>query len=233
MKKFLVMCIIVTATLSYAETSKSKDVSIKSDTDKLSYSIGIEIGTSLRPLKDEMNMDFFTKGIIDGLNNNEPLLTQEEMVNVKKTIIEKMKNKQISNQKEHGDKNLKLGKEYMSKNKTKKNVTTTSSGLQYSVIRMGEGKKPKSTDRVKVHYQGTLIDGTEFDSSYKRGEPAVFPLNGVISGWTEGLQLMPVGSKFQFVIPPNLAYGERGTGGTIGPNATLIFDVELLEIVNQ
>jgi FKBP-type peptidyl-prolyl cis-trans isomerase len=126
--------------------------------------------------------------------------------------------------------NSKKGLEFLAKNKTKEGVKTTDSGLQYKVITLGKGAKPKASDKVKVHYKGTLIDGTEFDSSYKRGVPAEFPLNGVIKGWTEGLQLMPVGSKFEFFIPSELAYGDRAPQ-TIGPNQTLIFEVELLEIV--
>lgn len=122
------------------------------------------------------------------------------------------------------------GKAFLTKNKKKKGVTTTASGLQYEVIAMGDGPKPRATDTVEVHYRGTLLDGTEFDSSYRRGQTATFPLNGVIRGWTEGVQLMPVGSKFRFFIPPELAYGARGAGTAIGPNATLIFEVELLDI---
>jgi FKBP-type peptidyl-prolyl cis-trans isomerase FkpA len=123
------------------------------------------------------------------------------------------------------------GEKFLKENATKEGVKTTSSGLQYKVLKEGEGKQPKATDTVQVHYKGTLIDGTEFDSSYKRGEPIAFPLNRVIPGWTEGVQLMKEGSKYQFFIPSNLAYGERGTpGGPIGPNETLIFEVELLKV---
>ena len=121
---------------------------------------------------------------------------------------------------------------FMEENKNKEGVQTTTSGLQYKVLTEGDGAKPSATDRVTVHYRGTLLDGTEFDSSYKRGQPATFALNGVIKGWTEGLQLMKMGSKYEFVIPPELAYGKRGTGAQIGPDATLIFEVELLDIAN-
>ncbi len=125
---------------------------------------------------------------------------------------------------------IEKGEKYLAENAKKEGVKTTASGLQYKVLKEGEGKTPKATDTVQVHYRGTLLDGTEFDSSIKRGEPAEFPLNRVIKGWTEGVQLMKEGSKYQFVIPPQLAYGDRGAGGPIGPNETLIFEVELLKI---
>lgn len=127
--------------------------------------------------------------------------------------------------------NLQAGETFLAENKTKEGVQTTASGLQYKVLKLGTGQKPKATNTVRVHYEGRLINGTVFDSSYQRGESIEFPLNGVIAGWTEGVQLMPTGSKFQFYIPANLAYGERGAGASIGPNETLIFDVELLAIV--
>ena len=128
------------------------------------------------------------------------------------------------------EKNMEEGEKFLSENKKKKGIVTTKSGLQYIVLSEGNGARPKATDKVKVHYKGTLIDGTEFDSSYKRGEPAVFQVKGVIPGWTEALQLMKVGSKYNLFIPSNLAYGQRGAGSKIGPNVTLIFEVELLSI---
>jgi FKBP-type peptidyl-prolyl cis-trans isomerase len=141
-----------------------------------------------------------------------------------------MKEKTIAHNKEVGDKNMKEGEAFLAENKKKEGVVTLPSGLQYKVITAGTGKKPKATDTVTTQYRGTLIDGTEFDSSYKRGQPTTFPVAGVITGWTEALQLMPVGSKWQLFIPSNLAYGPRGAGHLIGPNATLVFEVELLSI---
>ncbi len=131
---------------------------------------------------------------------------------------------------EKATENLKVGEDFLATNKEKESVVTTKSGLQYEVLKQGEGAKPKATDKVKCHYHGTLIDGTIFDSSVQRGQPATFPLNMVIKGWTEALQLMPVGSKYRLFLHPDLAYGERQTGAVIGPNSTLIFDVELLDI---
>ena len=142
----------------------------------------------------------------------------------------KMQKEQMQKMEALAKENKKQGEVFLAENKKKKNVTTTKSGLQYIVLRKGKGKKPKATEQVKVHYKGTLIDGTEFDSSYKRREPVTFPVNRVIPGWSEALQLMNVGSKYQLFIPSNLAYGERGGGPQIGPNATLIFEVELLSI---
>jgi FKBP-type peptidyl-prolyl cis-trans isomerase len=133
-------------------------------------------------------------------------------------------------QKKESEANIAAGKKFLEENKKKKGVTVTASGLQYEVVKQGNGATPKATDTVKVHYKGTLLDGTEFDSSYKRGQPASFPVNGVIKGWTEALQLMKVGDTFKLVIPADLAYGERGAGGMIGPNATLVFEVELLGV---
>jgi FKBP-type peptidyl-prolyl cis-trans isomerase len=157
---------------------------------------------------------------------NTPALSDQEMQDAMMSLQKEMQNKAA----ELGVKSKKEGEDFLAANKSKEGVKTTASGLQYKVLKEGKGPKPKSTDTVKVHYRGTLLDGTEFDSSYKRGEPVEFPLDQVIKGWTEGLQLMPAGSKYQFWIPANLAYGEPGNRG-IPPNSTLIFEVELLEIV--
>ncbi|MGD8385358.1 MAG: FKBP-type peptidyl-prolyl cis-trans isomerase, partial [Lysobacterales bacterium] len=162
-------------------------------------------------------------------HGEKPRLTPEEAAAVRKAYIEKRKQEQAAEKAKVGAKNLAEGQKFLAENKTKPGVKTTASGLQYQVIKMGEGPKPKSTDTVKVNYRGTLLNGTEFDSSYARKEPISFALDRVIPGWTEGLQLMPVGSKFKFFVKPELAYGENG-GGPIPPNATLIFDVELLGI---
>jgi len=157
-------------------------------------------------------------------------LDAAEAGKVKQAFFQKRAAKQAEERQAKGAANEAAGKAFLAENGKKDGVITTASGLQYEVLKMGDGAKPKATDKVKVHYRGTLLDGTEFDSSYKRGQPISFPLNGVIKGWTEGVQLMPVGSKFKFYVPSDLAYGANGAGATIAPNSTLIFEVELLAI---
>jgi len=170
------------------------------------------------------------EGIKDALAGAEPRLTFEERREVMTALTEELQKKHAEQAGTAGADNRKAGDEFLQANAKKQGVKTTASGLQYKVIKEGKGASPKATDSVTVHYSGTLIDGTEFDSSYKRGEPATFPLNGVIRGWTEGLQLMKEGAKYEFYIPSELAYGERGAGGAIGPNATLVFTVELISV---
>lgn len=192
---------------------------------KASYVIGVNIGKGMKQQGVDVDVDMITKGIKDGLAGTAALNDQEmqeAMMNLQKDLQNKAA--------ELGVKSKKEGEDFLTGNKSKEGVKTTASGLQYKVLKDAKGPKPQATDTVKVHYRGTLLDGTEFDSSYKRGEPVEFPLDQVIKGWTEGLQLMPVGSKYQFWIPANLAYGEPGNRG-IPPNSTLIFEVELLDIV--
>ncbi len=203
---------------------------LKNQKDRLSYVIGMDIGTNLKNQSVEINPDLLLKGLKDGLSGNKPLMSDQE---IKETIAEfqkEMQAKQEEMAKKMGEKNKKEGEAFLAENRKKEGVVTLASGLQYKVLKKGSGKKPKLTDTVTTHYKGTLIDGTEFDSSYRRGQPATFPVNGVITGWTEALQLMEEGAKWQLFIPPQLAYGERGAGPRIGPNATLIFEVELISI---
>lgn len=197
--------------------------------DKNSYSIGFDIGSSLKKTGIELNDSMLAKGIADAVSGAKPALSEEEIQKTLMSLQTEMRNKAMEKQKAAGDENKKSGEAFLAANKGKDGVKTTASGLQYKILTEGKGAKPKASDTVKVNYRGTLVDGTEFDSSYKRGEPITFPVNGVIPGWTEALQLMPVGSKWQLFIPANLAYGEQGPPG-IGPNSTLIFDVELLGI---
>ena len=197
--------------------------------DKISYSIGTDIGNNLKRSGIEIEPAMLAKGLTDAVTGNKPLLSEEEVQKTLQAFETEMRAKAAEKQKAAADKNKGAGEAYLAANKSKEGVKTTASGLQYKVITEGKGPKPKATDTVKVNYRGTLVDGTEFDSSYKRGEPVTFPVNGVIPGWTEALQLMPVGSKWQLVIPAALAYGEQAPPG-IGPNATLVFDVELLGI---
>lgn len=239
MRLFLVAILTVGLTFSaYAQKpAKNKaaqgtaKVELKSFQDSVAYAIGLNIGGNL--LKDELflNLDIIKAGLEDAVNQNTQLLTKEQIEQVFQTFSMQMQEKQMKQQEEKGAKNSEAGKKFLDENKKRPEVKVTPSGLQYEVLRDGTGAKPNAESKVRVHYVGTLINGTKFDSSVDRGEPISFPLNGVIPGWTEGVQLMPVGSKFKFYIPSELAYGERGApGGAIGPNETLIFEVELLGI---
>ncbi|MCK4401796.1 FKBP-type peptidyl-prolyl cis-trans isomerase [bacterium] len=214
-----------------------KDNGLKTAREKLSYSIGLQLGTSLKEIKGDIDFSVAVQGIEDSFNDKKLLLTHEEIMKELTAFSKKMQEKQMKIREEQmkkiealGKENKKQGEAFLAENKKKKDVITTKSGLQYIVLSKGKGKKPNATDLVKVHYKGTLIDGTEFDSSYKRGDPVTFPVNQVIPGWTEALQLMTVGSKYKLFIPSDIAYGERAAGPQIGPNATLIFEVELLSI---
>jgi FKBP-type peptidyl-prolyl cis-trans isomerase len=221
----VIMSLIATPVMATDATSPL------SQEDKLSYSLGHNIGTTLKQQEIAVELKTFAKGIEDGLtNSSQPLLTQEEMADVLKVFQRERISKKMASFKEESDKNLKAGEEFLAANGKKEGVVTLPSGLQYKVITEGTGKTPKATDSVTTHYRGTLIDGTEFDSSYKRGEPASFEVGGVIAGWTEALQLMKEGAKWQLFVPAKLAYGQRGAGEKIGPNATLIFEVELLSV---
>lgn len=205
--------------------AQEKSTLLKDQKDKVSYSIGLNVGFNLSKQKISVNTDALSAGIKDALASK-PQMTETE---VKETMAA-FEKEMIEKQKAEGEKNAADGVKFLEDNKKKDGVKSTASGLQYKSLKEGSGAQPKATDTVTVNYRGTLIDGTEFDSSYKRNEPATFPLNGVIKGWTEGLQLMKKGSKYQFVIPAALAYGERSPGSGIPPNSTLIFEVELLEV---
>jgi FKBP-type peptidyl-prolyl cis-trans isomerase FklB len=203
---------------------------LKDTKDKVSYSIGLDIGTNLKRNKIELSTDALNAGLKDGLSGTKPLMTEDEMQQVMMQFQKDMQEKTKVARDEAAQKNKTEGEKFLAENKDKPDVKTTASGLQYKMVKDGSGTPPKPTDTVEVNYRGTLIDGTEFDSSYKRGQPATFPVNQVIKGWTEALQLMKPGSKYELYIPSNLAYAERGAGGEIGPNATLKFEVELLSV---
>ncbi len=221
-----VLGILVFAHIGYtAETTV-----LKTEKDKISYGIGMDIGKNMKEQSIDIDPDILARGIKDTFLGGELLLSEEELRTTMEDFRNKMMAKQQTQMKALAEKNKKEGEAFLSENKKKKGVVSLPSGLQYKVIKAGEGDTPKSTDKVTVHYRGTLIDGTEFDSSYSRGKPASFRVDGVITGWTEALQLMNAGSKWQLFIPSNLAYGERGTRGRIGPNAALIFDIELISI---
>lgn len=210
--------------------SSNKAVKLDTETNKASYTIGSQMGSQMAEIKDMINQDALIMGFQDSMQGKELQISKEEMQttmqNFQKTIMEQQQAKQL----EAGAKNSAEGEKFLAENKTKEGVKTTESGLQYMIITEGTGEIPKATDTVVTHYTGTLINGKVFDSSYKRNSPATFPVNGVIKGWTEALQMMKVGSKWKLFIPANLAYGERGAGADIGPNSVLIFEIELLEI---
>lgn len=198
--------------------------------DKTSYALGLGIGSQLKSMGAEaLNIDDFAQAIKDSIAEKTQMTAAEAQEIVQQFFAEQEK-QQRAKAAELGKVAKEAGEKFLAENAKNDGVTVTASGLQYSVIKEGTGKKPKATDKVVCHYEGTLIDGTIFDSSIKRGEPATFPLNMVIAGWTEGLQLMAEGAKYRFFIPYNLAYGEAGAAGSIPPYAALIFDVELIEV---
>ena len=202
---------------------------LNTDEQKLGYIIGMDIGKSLREQGTTVDLDALIDAISATYKGEDLAMTTEEAAAIRKEYVEKRQAAQHAESAATGANNLAEGQKFLVENKGKDGVKTTESGLQYKVLTMGDGAKPAATDTVKVHYSGKLLDGTEFDSSYARNEPISFALNRVIAGWTEGVQLMPVGSKFVFYIAPELGYGEGG-GGPIPPNSTLVFEVELLDI---
>ena len=201
---------------------------------KASYAIGMNWGTGLHRQAIDVDTAALLQGMKDALAGGKTLLTEDEARTALMQLQKEMQEKQQAKAAQEGEANKKEGDAFLSANKSKEGVVTLPSGLQYKILKEGSGPKPTSTDSVVCNYKGNLINGTEFDSSYKRGEPATFPVTGVIKGWTEALQLMPVGSKWQLFIPSDLAYGPRGTpGGPIGPNSTLVFEVELMSIKDK
>ncbi len=220
---------VIVGMLSGVAHAQSKP-SLKTDQEKLSYTLGFDYGKRFPRGSVELDSKAFTAGATDGLSGAKPAMSEEELQKVLTDFQQQMRTKMAAATQQAAEENKKKGEAFLAKNKKEKGVVTLPSGLEYKVLKEGKGAKPKATDTVSTHYQGTLIDGTEFDSSIKRGQPAEFPVGQVIKGWTEALQLMPVGSKWQLFIPSDLAYGQQGAGNIIGPNSTLIFEVELLEI---
>src|SRR3984893_2029676 len=206
--------------------AQEKSAQLKDTKDKVSYSIGLNIGFNFKKQNLPLNTDALLAGVKDALSDKKPLLSENE---VRETMTAWSK-EVADKQKAAGEKNAAEGEKFLAENKKKDGVKTTATGLQYKVVKEGSGPQAATTDTVTVHYRGTLIDGTEFDSSYKRGEPATFPVQGVIKGWTEALQLMKKGSKYQLFIPSNLAYGERAMPPDIAANSRLIFEVELMDM---
>jgi FKBP-type peptidyl-prolyl cis-trans isomerase FklB len=202
---------------------------LKTPKDKLSYALGADMGNNIRKFELEVDVDLYLQGMKDTLSGGKALLTEQEIRTVIMSMQKDLQAKQQEKMKAQGEKNKKEGEAFLAENKKKKGVKTLPSGLQYKVLTAGKGKSPVDTDSVTVHYSGTLIDGTEFDSSIKRGAPATFPVKGVIKGWTEALLLMKEGAKWQLFIPANLAYGESPRP-TIPANSVLLFEVELIKI---
>lgn len=233
MRKVIVLAILlVTVSTSFAQKKKGlfgrkkaqQTVIMENEFDTMSYALGVNIATNLANQGiDSLNYDLVAKAFKDVLENDSADISDEDAQRILQEYFTAIADKKAKEA-------MKEGEKFLAENAKKDGVQVTESGLQYEVISMGDGNKPSATDRVTVHYEGTLIDGSVFDSSIRRGQPATFGLNQVISGWTEGLQLMPEGSKFKFYLPYNLAYGERGAGGSIPPYATLIFEVELISI---
>jgi FKBP-type peptidyl-prolyl cis-trans isomerase len=234
-KLFIVLTVLTALLVGSCGTGSVKGQKLKTKVDSLSYAFGIVNYNAL--IADSLKLDpmIVAKAMVDG-QDGKPIMTDEDARTFIMAFINQREKSKADRKAEENKINFKdfieQNEKFLSDNKSKPGVTTTASGLQYEVIKMGTGPKPTASSTVKVHYTGTLIDGTEFDSSVKRNEPAQFPVSGVIAGWTEALQLMPVGSKFKLYIPQSLAYGANGAGDVIKPYSTLIFDVELLEIVN-
>lgn len=226
---FLLASMFLFGGVSCQKSGMDSKAKLVTSADSASYAIGIQLGSNIKSNLeqvsggDQINVELLANAFYSTIKGQENQLTAEQADAVVRDFFTKLANNQAQ-------KNLEDGNAFLEKNKTREGVKTTESGLQYEIIKEGNGPKPTETDQVKVHYHGTLIDGTVFDSSVERGEPITFAVNGVIPGWTEALKMMPVGSKWKIYLPSNLAYGERGAGSQIGPNAVLVFEVELLEI---
>ncbi|TAJ52504.1 MAG: FKBP-type peptidyl-prolyl cis-trans isomerase [Nevskiaceae bacterium] len=208
----------------------TKAEELTTDAQKFGYAIGVDLAKSLQPVKDDVDIKALEAGLDTVFSGGTSVLDDKTREEIKNTVAQKLQKKQLEERTAAAGKAKEEGEKFLAENAKKSGVKTTASGLQYEVLTEGKGDAPKATDTVTVHYKGTLINGETFDSSYDRGQPVSFPLQNVIPGWTEGLQLMKPGAKYKFVIPSNLAYGERGAGIKIGPNATLVFEVELLSI---
>jgi FKBP-type peptidyl-prolyl cis-trans isomerase FklB len=219
-----------TAAKTPAAKASSAPLTLSTDKDKTSYAIGMDLGNKLKSQSIEVDTAILLRGMNDGIAGNKALMTDEEMRTSLTALSTQIRAKQTAMLKELTEKNKSEGDAFLAENKSKEGVVALPSGLQYKILKAGDGPKPAASDSVVCNYKGTLINGKEFDSSYKRGQPATFPVGGVIKGWTEALQLMPVGSKWQLFIPPDLGYGERGAGADIQPDSTLIFEVELMSI---
>jgi len=211
----------------------AQDDTLETPEERLSYTIGMDIGNSLSEQDMELDLDLLVEALRASYAGEETRLTQEEALAEREAFMQRRQQQMQAQREDEAAANREAGEAFLAQNAEREEVMVTDSGLQYRVIEEGEGASPVAEDQVTVHYKGTLIDGTQFDSSYDRGEPATFALNQVIPGWTEGLQMMSEGAKYEFFIPSDLAYGEQGRPGPIGPSSTLIFEVELLEVADE
>ena len=219
--------------LAGSAVAADKASPLKSEKQKLSYAMGLDLGNYFKSLGEDFDLSVLQKGVEDAYTGKKPLMTAEEAAEVQKKFAARQQERQIKETVAMVQKNRAAAEKFLAENKKKDGVVVTKSGLQYKVIKKGNGPKPGPDDTVKVHYKGTLLNGTEFDSSYKRNEPAQFKVGQVISGWQEALQLMPVGSTYELYLPPDLAYGDRGAPPVIEPGSMLIFQVELLDLPDK
>jgi FKBP-type peptidyl-prolyl cis-trans isomerase FklB len=219
-----------TSTAHKSTAKSAAPLTLKTDEEKFSYALGMRMGATFKKQGVAVNAAMLERGVKDAMAGGKTLLTEEQAQTAIMQVQNQLREKQQEKMQAEGTENKKQGEAFLAENKTKEGVKTLPSGLEYKILKEGTGPKPTASDTVECNYRGTLIDGKEFDSSAKHGGPATFPVGGVIKGWTEALQMMPVGSKWQLFIPPDLAYGQRGAGPDIGPDATLIFEVELVSI---
>ena len=226
----LILSVMLGVVLLAGQAFAEEKALLQTQKEKQSYGMGADIGKRLKSQSIDVDADSFALGLKDSLSGGKMLMTEEEIRTALSSLQKELMEKQAEKNRLLGEKNKKEGETFLAENRKKEGVITLPSGLQYKVIKEGTGKQPSADATVETNYRGTLVDGTEFDSSYKRGQTATFPVNGVIQGWTEALQLMKEGAKWQLFVPANLAYGERGAGNVIGPNATLIFEVELVSV---
>lgn len=233
MRKYLVVAAAAAMVAGCAQQSgngASAEVNLDAESARFSYAVGVDIANSLQAVRDEIDAAALQRGIEDALTEQELALDDEARSEVKNSVSQRLQAQRQAEREQLGARNAEAGAAFLAENGAREGVVTTESGLQYEELEAGSGASPTAENSVTVHYRGTLIDGTEFDSSYERGEPITFPLGNVIAGWTEGLQMMKVGGKSKLYIPSELAYGAGGIGDRIGPNSTLIFEVELLEV---
>lgn len=226
----LILSLVLVASCAAEEAKVAPELKLDTPKSRISYTIGVNIGQDFKAQKMDIDADVLLLGMQDSMTGKELRLTEEEMVSEIQTFQQEMQARMTAEMEGLAAKNQQEGEAFLAENAKKEGVIVTESGLQYKVLEPGQGDSPGAADVATVHYRGTLIDGTQFDSSYDRGQPATFPVGGVIPGWTEALQLMKPGAKWQLVIPAGLAYGERGAGQDIGPNSTLLFDVELISV---
>ena len=238
LKSYRLLALVAAASLIVACAKKEGEGSAASgelttDSQKFGYAIGVDLAKSLTPVKDDVDIEALKQGLDDQFKNSASKMDDAAREAIKTSVSKKMQERQMQQRTEQAKKSKEEGDKFLAENAKKTGVKTTASGLQYEVLTEGKGDHPKASDKVTVHYKGTLLNGEEFDSSYSRNQPVTFPLSNVIPGWTEGVQLMTPGSKYKFYIPSALAYGERGAGVKIGPNSTLIFEVELLSVEKE